>query len=229
MNCPACTGTVLSMSDRRGVEIAYCPQCRGVWLDRDELDKLLEHAATRHQSGDAEPRPDGQTEAQNDRQNQQSGDQEFWLTDIFDSAPTFNRNYPMRTYHRNSPHAAARIVTLAMFADGNLGHAELDLLDQQAIHAQLGLSETEFHGVTNAFCEDLLAQAHQAGFKSCRIDPATISGMLDEIDDPTLRLKVLRCCILLIDADQRVTNGESTVLLAALDQWGLRQQLLQAR
>ena len=41
MNCPNCPDTGLVMSDRQGVEIDYCPQCRGVWLDRGELDKLL--------------------------------------------------------------------------------------------------------------------------------------------------------------------------------------------
>ena len=41
MNCPV-DGTTLSMADRQGVEIDYCPQCRGVWLDRGELDKLIE-------------------------------------------------------------------------------------------------------------------------------------------------------------------------------------------
>ena len=40
MKCPACE-TVLSMTERQGVEIDYCPSCRGVWLDRGELDKLL--------------------------------------------------------------------------------------------------------------------------------------------------------------------------------------------
>ena len=38
----------LAMTDRQGIEIDYCPQCRGVWLDRGELDKLLERAATVH-------------------------------------------------------------------------------------------------------------------------------------------------------------------------------------
>ena len=42
MKCPTCTDTALVMSDRQGVEIDYCPQCRGVWLDRGELDKLIE-------------------------------------------------------------------------------------------------------------------------------------------------------------------------------------------
>ena len=44
MKCPHCTDTTLVMSERQGVEIDYCPSCRGIWLDRGELDKLLEKA-----------------------------------------------------------------------------------------------------------------------------------------------------------------------------------------
>lgn len=43
MKCPHCS-TTLVMSDRQGIEIDYCPDCRGVWLDRGELDKLIERA-----------------------------------------------------------------------------------------------------------------------------------------------------------------------------------------
>ncbi len=43
MPCPICK-VPLAMSDRQGVEIDYCPQCRGVWLDRGELDKLIERS-----------------------------------------------------------------------------------------------------------------------------------------------------------------------------------------
>ncbi|HXH12021.1 MAG TPA: zf-TFIIB domain-containing protein [Alphaproteobacteria bacterium] len=46
MQCPACQ-TDLKMADRQGVEIDYCPRCRGVWLDRGELDKIIERAAQR--------------------------------------------------------------------------------------------------------------------------------------------------------------------------------------
>ena len=42
--CPACRVN-LAMSERQGIEIDYCPQCRGVWLDRGELDKILERSA----------------------------------------------------------------------------------------------------------------------------------------------------------------------------------------
>ena len=50
MPCPVCK-VALVMSDRQGVEIDYCPQCRGVWLDRGELDKIIERSAA------AEPAP----------------------------------------------------------------------------------------------------------------------------------------------------------------------------
>ena len=45
MKCPVCPDSPLLMSDRQGVEIDYCPSCRGVWLDRGELDKLVQLAA----------------------------------------------------------------------------------------------------------------------------------------------------------------------------------------
>jgi hypothetical protein len=44
MNCPI-DGTELVMTERAGVEIDYCPKCRGVWLDRGELDKIIERSA----------------------------------------------------------------------------------------------------------------------------------------------------------------------------------------
>lgn len=46
MQCPVCSNTQLVMSERQGIEIDYCPQCRGVWLDRGELDKIIERSAT---------------------------------------------------------------------------------------------------------------------------------------------------------------------------------------
>lgn len=44
MKCPVCTTENLVMSDRQGIEIDYCPHCRGVWLDRGELDKIIERS-----------------------------------------------------------------------------------------------------------------------------------------------------------------------------------------
>ena len=44
MNCPTCKDADLVMTDRQGIEIDYCPKCRGVWLDRGELDKIIERS-----------------------------------------------------------------------------------------------------------------------------------------------------------------------------------------
>lgn len=45
MHCPQCATTRLVIAERAGVEIDYCPRCRGVWLERAELDKVLARAA----------------------------------------------------------------------------------------------------------------------------------------------------------------------------------------
>ena len=45
MKCPLCA-VDLVMSERQGIEIDYCPQCRGVWLDRGELDKIIERSSS---------------------------------------------------------------------------------------------------------------------------------------------------------------------------------------
>jgi Zn-finger nucleic acid-binding protein len=45
MKCPSCNADLL-LSERQGIEIDYCPSCRGVWLDRGELDKIIERSAS---------------------------------------------------------------------------------------------------------------------------------------------------------------------------------------
>ncbi len=42
MKCPVCKDVTLLMAEKKGVEIDYCPECRGIWLDRGELEKIIE-------------------------------------------------------------------------------------------------------------------------------------------------------------------------------------------
>ncbi|MEN8891527.1 zf-TFIIB domain-containing protein [Planktotalea arctica] len=67
MQCPI-DGTTLVITDRSGVEIDYCPQCRGVWLDRGELDKILERSAVA-----APPPPPQQQRGYDDRDDRGRG------------------------------------------------------------------------------------------------------------------------------------------------------------
>lgn len=88
MKCPTCTDTALVMSDRQGVEIDYCPQCRGVWLDRGELDKLIERSATAASTpardGAARSKPQFADSDYGHVRSPQGGRRKSWLSDIFD-------------------------------------------------------------------------------------------------------------------------------------------------
>jgi uncharacterized protein len=55
MKCPVCSNVDLLMSNRQGVEIDYCPTCRGVWLDRGELDKIIEREQIGSMRSQGEP------------------------------------------------------------------------------------------------------------------------------------------------------------------------------
>ena len=88
MKCPNCTETALVMSDRQGVEIDYCPQCRGVWLDRGELDKLIERsvttASTPTRSAGAPSRPQFADSDYGRGRGLHGNRKKSWLSDIFD-------------------------------------------------------------------------------------------------------------------------------------------------
>ena len=83
MKCPTDSATLV-MSERNGVEIDYCPECRGVWLDRGELDKILERAG--RESGAAaasDDRRDGNSERNRDRDGYRPKKRENWLGELF--------------------------------------------------------------------------------------------------------------------------------------------------
>ena len=75
MECPVCSIDLL-MAERRGVEIDYCPQCRGVWLDRGELDKIIECSQQEYRPPAGSSRPDEplRAEQSGDERREHSGD-----------------------------------------------------------------------------------------------------------------------------------------------------------
>ena len=73
--------------------------------------------------------------------------------------------------------------------------------------------------VVHEFCADLLASATRS--TDCLIDSRMIARLLADVDHVTLQCLVLRLCTALINADRQVDKGESIVLLAAIDHWGL--------
>ena len=132
----------------------------------------------------------------------------------------------MRTYPNNSPQAAARIVALAMLADGDISRVELDALARSGVHQQLGLHADDWDAVVQAVCDDLLTAGHLTWADACSIDPRTLAELMAEIADPALRLKVLRLCVSVVEADGNVVDGESILLGTAVEQWGLHREML---
>jgi hypothetical protein len=92
MQCPT-DGAVLVMSERSGIEIDYCPTCRGVWLDRGELDKIIERSLSQPAPQQPAPQqyaaPPAQQPQQQYQQPYQQGfrkpkRKESWLSELFD-------------------------------------------------------------------------------------------------------------------------------------------------
>ena len=86
MQCPSCKDSVLQMSERNGIEIDYCPNCRGVWLDRGELDKIIEKSAA-SQANHNPPPPSDRSSSYYDRE--KSGEYKYkrkksFLEELFD-------------------------------------------------------------------------------------------------------------------------------------------------
>lgn len=135
----------------------------------------------------------------------------------------------MRHYPRNSPEAAGRILALALLSDGHLSKRELDLLDRLDAHTQLGLGRTELHTVVHSFCEDLLSSMHLSWGDACQVDQATLAALMSDIDDPALRRTLLQLCLAIVDADDHVAEGESVMLTAAIDHWGLQHTMFDTR
>ena len=87
MRCPN-DDTTLVMSERNGVEIDYCPECRGVWLDRGELDKIIDRAGGPAPLDGRAPRQDDRYDSRFDPRTTQQQPyrkkRENWLSELFD-------------------------------------------------------------------------------------------------------------------------------------------------
>ncbi|EAK0823527.1 TPA: zf-TFIIB domain-containing protein [Campylobacter lari] len=84
MNCPVCANTALLMSERNGVEIDYCPKCRGVWLDRGELDKIIERSTSQSTPQQSQQQNYNQQANYHHNNGYKYKKKESWLGELFD-------------------------------------------------------------------------------------------------------------------------------------------------
>ncbi|MEY2654651.1 MAG: hypothetical protein RLZZ524_1679 [Pseudomonadota bacterium] len=126
----------------------------------------------------------------------------------------------MRSFPRNSPEAAARIVALVLICDGHVCRSELDALDRLQIEHALALDPGAFPRIVHQLCEDLLACAGDDLTGS--LDEDTLHALLAEVDDPALQGRVLRLADGAARADRHLSDAEERVLAAAASAWGLQ-------
>ena len=127
----------------------------------------------------------------------------------------------MRSYPRNSPQAAARLVVLTLLADGHLSRTELNALLRDEVANDLGLSNLRLDDLVREVSEDLLATGFGAWSNGQALDAAVVASLLSEISDPALRERVLARCVAVAHADGHVSEGEHSLLDHALRRWGL--------
>jgi tellurite resistance protein len=126
----------------------------------------------------------------------------------------------MRTYPHNSPQAAARIVALALTSDGHVSSSEERALESLDIAGQLGLAPEQFAQIVQALCEDQSVAHTPFAPPVGQLGAALLNTLLDEIDDPALRRKVMRLCIAVAIADNYLADGEIALLAAVFNAWG---------
>ena len=96
------------------------------------------------------------------------------------------------------------------------------------MHEQLGLARHELHALLDTFCEDLLSSEQLKWAGACPVDERTLAQLMGEIHDPALRLKLLRLCVELAEVGEDVNDGESSVLVAAVEHWGLHHEMFRS-
>ena len=127
----------------------------------------------------------------------------------------------MRSYPKNSPQAAARVVALVLIADGHVSQSEIDALNHLQVEAELGLAPGGFAQVIHTLCEDLMMGVGGGASMMDSVDDDTLAALLREVDAPALRLAVLRLADAAVMADQCNSESEARVMAALHQHWVL--------
>jgi hypothetical protein len=125
----------------------------------------------------------------------------------------------MRTYPRNSPEAAARIVALILISDGHVCRSEYDALNQPNGARDLGLDPQYMPGIVQTLCEDLLMEGFDGRSILTHVGDGLMASLMAEIDEPHLRDAVLRVAAFVAQADRHLSDGEAAMLETISRHW----------
>jgi uncharacterized tellurite resistance protein B-like protein len=135
-------------------------------------------------------------------------------------APHANPGQLLRAYPVNSPRAKARLVALAMLADGRLDDAELESLVQNATFSELGIAREDFFEVFYDFCADVESLPRGSG--DYLLSPAVLDQLFGEINQSPERQTLLRQIFDMIRSDGHLADSEADLFWHAVDTWKFR-------
>jgi len=132
--------------------------------------------------------------------------------------PYIGKHHLLRAYPVNSPRAKARLVVLALLADGRLDEREMAALDRRGALADLGIAREDFVQVLYDFCGDVAGQL-PVGSGTYRLTPKLLAGLLDEVVDRTAREKLLQHMVGVISSDGCLSEAEISLFRSVVDHW----------
>ena len=128
----------------------------------------------------------------------------------------------MRSYTPNSPEAAARVLAMALLADGHLSLTEVQAIDRLKVSRKLGLTPGQFTAVLEGFCNDLVVSHRGPWTGSSQLDGHIRSQLVGEITDPHLQDAVMSLCADLIKSDGHLADDEVQMLDELAGAWPRR-------
>ncbi len=125
----------------------------------------------------------------------------------------------MRHYQTDSAPAIARVLSLALLADGALDRSEHEWLERNSVLERLGIDRDALDGAMRALCEDLEQSSAYLDMQLGRFPPEFVDGLLDEVSDPVRRMILFDAVLELTAADGSVGPGERLLRTRMLERW----------
>lgn len=132
----------------------------------------------------------------------------------------------MRSYPTNSPEALARLVAMAILADGRLDNREVDWIKHNDTAALLGVDRDTLIQVLLDCCRDVINEAEQE--RVFLLEDHRLARLADDLTDPALQKVALSAMLILAKSDGSVSEGEETLLRFLMSRWSLSLEDLAA-
>ena len=126
----------------------------------------------------------------------------------------------MRQYETDSAHAVARVLSLALLADGALDKSEIDWIRNTKVLDRLGIQPATFNQVLQDFYEDVMVGSDYFDALQFKLTHETMDALLDEIADPDCQSEMLSIMLDVTCADGVLSDGERALLARAVERWG---------